>query len=108
MLLLHSLVSQEKDTNSDSNTQTKTAASAGLPKTKKRKHMSALEQDKTDRERERAIMAYRMMRKQRLQEKNGVVWRGKSARGRRAWISSDEKFVSNVTLSPKSSSYSSK
>jgi len=72
-LLLHSLVSQEKYTNSDSNAQTKTAASAGLPKTKKRKHMSALEQDKTDRERERAIMAYRMMRKQRLQKKNGVV-----------------------------------
>lgn len=72
-LLLHSLVSQEKDTKSDANAQTKTSVSSGLPKTKKRKHMSALEQDKADKERERAIMAYRLMRKQRLQERNGVV-----------------------------------
>lgn len=70
-LLLHSLVSQERDTNSDA--QTKTSVSAGLPKAKKRKHMSALEQDKADKERERAIMAYRLMRKQRLQEKNCVM-----------------------------------
>jgi len=72
-LLLHSLVSQEKDPNCDANAQTKTSVGAGLPKAKKRKHMSALEQDKADKERERAIMAYRLMRKQRLQEKNSVV-----------------------------------
>ncbi|KAJ7371119.1 hypothetical protein OS493_027807 [Desmophyllum pertusum] len=72
-LLLHSLISQEQDTNIDTKAQIKTPANPGLPKTKKRKHMSALERDKADKERERAIMAYRQLRKQRLQEKNEAV-----------------------------------
>ena len=82
-LLLHSLISQEQDTNIDTKAQIKTPANPGLPKTKKRKHMSALERDKADKERERAIMAYRQLRKQRLQEKNEAVWSIK----RVAWVS---------------------
>lgn len=35
--------------------------------------MSALEQEKADKERERAIMAYRMIRKQHLQEKEEIL-----------------------------------
>ena len=72
-LLLHSLFFQEKETNSDIKTQTENSADSGLPKTKKRKHMTAAEREKADRERERAIMAYRLMRKQRLQEKKEAM-----------------------------------
>jgi len=73
-LLLNSLISQEKETNSDANTQTKTSGdTTALPKTKKRKHMSVVEREKADKERERAIMAYRLMRKQQLQEKKGAM-----------------------------------
>lgn len=69
-LLLHSLFSQEKETNSEINTET---GDSGLPRTKKRKHMTAAEREKADKERERAIMAYRLMRKQRLQEKKEAM-----------------------------------
>lgn len=72
-LLLHSLFSQEKETNSDINTQTENSVDSGLPKTKKRKHMTAAEREKADKERERAIMAYRLIRKQRLQEKKEAM-----------------------------------
>lgn len=72
-LLLHSLISEEKERNTEKKTQTETTKDSGLPKTKKRKHMSAVERDTADKERERAIMAYRLMRKQRLQEKKGTT-----------------------------------
>ena len=68
-LLLHSVISQ----NNDTNTQSKTRDNPAIPKTKKRKHMSALEQERAEKERERAITAYRLMRKQRRQEKNETV-----------------------------------
>lgn len=69
-LLLHSLIPQNTK---DTNVQNRTPDNSGIPKTKKRKHMSALEQEKADKEREHAIMAYRMIRKQRLQEKEEIV-----------------------------------
>ncbi|CAH3164339.1 unnamed protein product [Porites evermanni] len=68
-LLLHSLISQDTDRKTENDKQTDTTEDSGTPKTKKRKHMSAVEREKADKERERAIMAYRLMRKQRLQGK---------------------------------------
>lgn len=72
-LLLHSLISQKKEADSDTNSQTEKSRDSGLPKSKKRKNMSAAEQEKADKERERAIMAYRLMRKQQLQERNKAM-----------------------------------
>ena len=72
-LLLHSLISQDTDRKTEKDKQTDATEDSGQPKTKKRKHMSAVEREKADKERERAIMAYRVMRKQRLRGKEESV-----------------------------------
>ena len=72
-LLLHSLISQDTDRKTEKDKQTDTTEDSGPPKTKKRKHMSTVEREIADKERERAIMAYRLMRKQRLQGKKESV-----------------------------------
>lgn len=69
-LLLHSLLPQKTK---ETNMQNRTPDNSGITKTKKRKHMSALEQEKADKDRKRAIMAYRMIRKQRRQEQDGIA-----------------------------------
>lgn len=46
--------------------------------------MSAVEREKADKERERAIMAYRLMRKQRLQGKKESLWKEEPEKNPRA------------------------